>query len=143
MPVVQKVANAWLPPTRVKPLMSQALGFGKEARLLSGRDFSHVLGAKSNHVWRHQDTLLRILSVPSHRPRLGTAIAKRVMPRAVDRNRVKRLVREAFRCHQPQLPNRDYVVFARQNLRACPSKQIRHSLDQLMQAIISDSITSH
>lgn len=122
--------------------MPEGFGLAKRARLLKSAEFSQVLNAKPGLVWRHQDPLFRILSMPSDRPRLGLAIAKRLMQRAVDRNRVRRLVRESFRWHQPELPNRDCVVFARQDLRQYPSKQIRHSLDELMQAIISHSTKS-
>ena len=43
-------------------------------------------------------------------PRLGMIVAKRVLTRAVDRNRVKRCVRESFRLALPELPACDYVV---------------------------------
>lgn len=43
-------------------------------------------------------------------PRLGMIIAKRVLVRAVDRNRVKRCVRESFRLILPELPACDFVV---------------------------------
>jgi len=43
-------------------------------------------------------------------PRLGVIVPKRVLPRAVDRNRVKRLVREWFRNNQSRLGNRDILI---------------------------------
>ncbi|HEY9097857.1 MAG TPA: ribonuclease P protein component [Thiobacillus sp.] len=43
-------------------------------------------------------------------PRLGMIVAKRVLARAVDRNRVKRCVRESFRLVLAELPACDYVV---------------------------------
>ncbi len=42
--------------------------------------------------------------------RLGLVIAKRYAPRAVTRNALKRVVREAFRAQRLALPARDYVV---------------------------------
>jgi ribonuclease P protein component len=42
--------------------------------------------------------------------RLGLVIAKRHLRRAVDRNLVKRLVREAFRIRHSELPARDLIV---------------------------------
>jgi len=119
--------------------MPKGFGLTKHARLLKGGEFSQVLNAKAGLAWRHQDPLFRIVSTPSEYPRLGLTIAKRLMPRAVDRNRVKRLIRESFRQHQSRLPSRDYVVFARQDMRPHPSKHIRSSLDELMQAIIERS----
>jgi len=46
--------------------------------------------------------------------RLGLAISKRVSRRAVERNRIKRLVRESFRRMRMQLPPMDVMVMARQ-----------------------------
>ncbi|MCZ6712104.1 MAG: ribonuclease P protein component [Gammaproteobacteria bacterium] len=43
-------------------------------------------------------------------PRLGMVIAKRFANRAVDRNRVKRQIRESFRAHRSTLPACDVVV---------------------------------
>lgn len=42
--------------------------------------------------------------------RLGMIVAKRLLARAVDRNRVKRCIRESFRAVRADLPACDYVV---------------------------------
>lgn len=117
--------------------MTGGLGLGKPARLIKSSDFAEILNAPRDRVWRHQDRWFRVLSIESARPRLGMAIGKKWMPRAVDRNRVRRLIRESFRAHQAKLPNRDFVVFARQNLRQYSSREIRNSLDDLMLAIMN------
>ncbi|HMH17364.1 MAG TPA: ribonuclease P protein component [Burkholderiales bacterium] len=43
-------------------------------------------------------------------PRLGLIVPKRVFPRAVDRNRVKRGLRELFRGRQVRLGSRDILI---------------------------------
>lgn len=43
-------------------------------------------------------------------PRLGLAIGKKHCRRAVDRNRLKRIVRESFRQHKDRLGELDIVV---------------------------------
>jgi ribonuclease P protein component len=43
-------------------------------------------------------------------PRLGISIAKRLVPRATDRNRLKRLIRESFRLHAMTLNSIDIIV---------------------------------
>lgn len=45
--------------------------------------------------------------------RLGMIAARKAIPRAVDRNRCKRLVREVFRATQPMLAALDVVVVCR------------------------------
>jgi ribonuclease P protein component len=52
------------------------------------------------------------------RSRIGIIVSKKVASRAVDRNRIKRLVRETFRQNQWRLGSNDLVVLARR----CPPR---------------------
>ena len=45
----------------------------------------------------------------SSQPRLGLIVSKRLAPKAVTRNTIKRVIREAFRHKQAELAPRDYV----------------------------------
>ena len=63
---------------------------------------------------RSGDSLLGLHWVPGPQPaRLGLAVSRKVDPRAVGRNRIKRILREATRRMRPQLAGGDYVVVAR------------------------------
>lgn len=42
--------------------------------------------------------------------RLGIAIAKKIIPKATSRNRLKRIIRESFRLNQRTLPDLDIVI---------------------------------
>jgi len=81
---------------------------------LSGKPaFERVYAAKT----RHSDGPLLFYSVPNQaaQPRLGLAVSRRVGT-AVKRNRIKRLLREAFRHAQhewPQTPRYDVVISVR------------------------------
>ena len=56
-------------------------------------------------------------------PRLGLIVAKKFLRRAIDRNRVKRLMRETFRNSQHNLAPGDWVI----RLNAKPAPQILQS----------------
>lgn len=64
-------------------------------------------------------------------PRLGLSIAARILRRAVDRNRVRRLIRESFRMHQQQLPPVDIVIGARVAAKSAEPAHLRAALDGL------------
>ncbi len=60
--------------------------------------------------------------------RLGIIAARKALPRAVDRNRGKRLVREAFRQTQPALAAVDVVVQLRSALAKLDNATARNDL---------------
>jgi len=73
-------------------------------------------------------TLLAIKNDLDH-PRLGLAIAKKNIKKAVDRNVIKRTVRENFRMQQ-HLGNMDIVVLARKEAVDAPLELLRRSLEK-------------
>jgi ribonuclease P protein component len=69
--------------------------------------------------------------------RLGLSIAARTVRRAVQRNRVRRLIRESFRQRCGQLPPLDIVVGVRSAVHAVSSAHLREALERLWQKIAS------
>jgi ribonuclease P protein component len=67
--------------------------------------------------------------------RLGLSVAARLLKLAVQRNRMRRLVRESFRHHQQGLPAVDIVVGLRNAARDADNAQLRRSLEKLWQKI--------
>lgn len=89
--------------------------FTKSMRLLNSKDFQTVFDdapLRTSH--QHFLFLARINSLDS--PRLGLVIAKKHIRHAVDRNRMKRLIRETFRSKQQQLKGLDVIVLARKGM---------------------------
>ncbi len=85
--------------------------FPREARLLAPPQFRAVFADGEKFVSR--GFVLIAARSPAGRSRLGLALAKRRIRRAVDRNRVKRVTRESFRQHQNLSCPVDIVVLAR------------------------------
>ena len=63
-------------------------------------------------------------------PRLGLVVSKKNARRALDRNRIKRLVRESFRHVSAELSAVDVLVLPRRQTRDASNKEIFSSLDQ-------------
>ena len=84
---------------------------------------------------RLNDKLLTVVSKASTLPqaRLGLAISSRNVPRAVDRNRIKRSARESFREHRERLPARDLVILARPGAAKASTAELRTALEKLWQ----------
>ena len=64
-------------------------------------------------------------------PRIGLAVSRRVSKKAVQRNRIKRLIRESFRQRRHQLGAVDYVVIAKLGAAAQVNRTLRAELDNL------------
>ena len=58
-------------------------------------------------------------------PRLGLAVSRKVDPRAVGRNRIKRILRDSFRLQRARLAAGDYVVVARPGASRCSGDELR------------------
>ena len=61
-------------------------------------------------------------------PRLGLVIAKKRVRLSVERNRLKRTVRESFRSQQAQLPPVDVIFMSRNDLGSLTSAELAVAL---------------
>ena len=71
-----------------------------------------------------------------HGARLGMAVAVRTAGNAVERNRIRRIIRESFRLHQHALPPVDLVVSARPKTRGTAGAELHASLAGLWKKVI-------
>lgn len=93
-------------------------GFSREQRLRRKAQITSVLA----HGRATGGSGMQLQSMPSDNgPRLGVIAGRHAWPRAVDRNRFRRLVRETFRLLQHRLQARDYIVRARNPQGRAPS----------------------
>jgi len=107
----------------------KAVGLPPVARLRRAADFTALrkptgrLGSPCFRI-RYRDNQVGFA-------RLGQAISRRVSKRAVDRNRIRRIVRESFRHARAQLPAVDVLVIAEAPAAAQGRAELRAELDGL------------
>jgi ribonuclease P protein component len=104
--------------------------FPKAVRLLTASDYSDVF----------QDVQLRVSSKyflilakdqKLDETRLGIIVAKKNVKLAVQRNRIKRLLRESFRNERADLPKLDLIVLAKKGVNLAENAEITTELDYL------------
>lgn len=103
--------------------------FPRENRLLSPEDYDQVFKKPVRAGGKGLIVLARTNEC-SH-PRLGLIVPKKVLKRAVWRNRVKRLVRESFRQAQDSLPNVDLVFLAKPGIGELSNRDLTSALNRL------------
>ena len=113
--------------------------FSRSYRLKNKQDFQAIFDQPFKVTHRYFQALFR-LNERSH-ARLGLMIAKHRVPRAVDRNKIRRIIRESFREHAPLLKGLDIIVLLRQALsRDVTKAQLRVDVEHLWQRILKHPV---
>lgn len=83
--------------------MKRTFGFPRRYRVVRKADFARAY----QHGRRARGASLLVVGAPNglDHPRLGLSVGKRIWRSAVQRNRVRRVFREAFRLSVPELPS--------------------------------------
>jgi len=74
-------------------------------------------------------------------PRLGLAVSVKNAGNAIERNRLRRIIRESFRLHQHELPTVDLVVSARGRARDVAGAELHASLIALWKKVTEQCAT--
>jgi ribonuclease P protein component len=111
--------------------------FPKKVRLRSQKDFQNVFQSGKKFKRKGMAFIIR----PNHLdyPRLGVSISKKSIPRSVDRNRMKRIVKESFRLNQEKLEGIDVVVVVYSSFLELNNAEMNACLNQLWSSLISSS----
>lgn len=111
--------------------------FPPPARLRTPGEFKFVLsGGRRLH-----ESLLTAASKANDQQgaRLGFAVSARAVPRAVDRNRIKRQARESFRLGRARIPPLDIVILARAGAGKISAPELRAVLERLWKKLCEPS----
>lgn len=79
--------------------------------------------------------LYRPQDPPAESARLGLAISRKHARRAVARNRLKRMAREAFRIRRQTLPLVDIIVLSRAGASGADRAELRAELEGLLEKV--------
>jgi ribonuclease P protein component len=109
--------------------------FTPTQRLVHKAQFDAVYQRASNKLG---DSCFLILTRPNglNMARLGLSVSARTVGNAVNRNRIKRVIRESFRSHAAALPAVDIVVNTRPGAREIPNAQLAERLLQHWQNLV-------
>jgi ribonuclease P protein component len=89
--------------------------YPKQLRLLTARDYNRVF---EHSQFKVSGPVGLFIATPNSLgyPRIGFIIAKKKVKLAVQRNRIKRVIKDSFRLNQQRLPGLDIVFIARPGL---------------------------
>ena len=107
--------------------------FSKLQRLLKKTEYDHVFESATKIVTSEFILLFRENSLGY--ARLGLALSKKMIAKAHDRNRIKRLLREGFRQHQ--LPAVDIIFLARHGVAKQTNLGINTKLSKTWEKLTS------
>ncbi|WP_417657346.1 ribonuclease P protein component [Pseudidiomarina aestuarii] len=110
------------------------LAYGRELRLLTPSQFQYVF---ENPPVKAVTAELTMLAKPNSygHPRLGVTVSKKRAKRAVDRNRLKRKIRENFRLKQHKIPAFDIIVIAKSGITDIDNDILQQRLDYLWRTL--------
>jgi ribonuclease P protein component len=111
-----------------------------EKNLRGSNDFQRVYRTGK----RYEGHLLTVFVLPNSltNHRLGITASRKALGKAVDRNRAKRLLREAFRLTKPRLERLskryDWVLNARRSLLSLESRRPSEEFEQMIARVESE-----
>ncbi len=118
-------------------------GSRKRGRLTRGADFDRVYRDGISHANRYMVMyVFERKSEEATESRLGISVSRKI-GKAVERNRVKRLLREAFwALKEDEVGGRDYVLIARPDICGLVEKDGLESVKESLSTVIDDVDTS-
>lgn len=117
----------------IEPLSETGHALPSGARLHRREEFTATLAAGAARVRRYFRLYVRANGLS--RARIGIIASRRAVPRAVDRNRMKRLVREVFRTLAERPAGVDIVVELRRSPPRGSSAAARMELARMLQEL--------
>lgn len=108
--------------------------FPKSSRLKLASDFQELL--RNGKSFRENGLVISFRKSNATQSRLGIVVSKRVLSRAVDRNRAKRIIREYYRKEKNSFREpHDIIVRVVENCKLFVNNNLQQYLKQLFKPI--------
>ncbi|OGT53553.1 MAG: ribonuclease P protein component [Gammaproteobacteria bacterium RIFCSPHIGHO2_12_FULL_41_15] len=107
--------------------------FSKEYRIKKQSEFTAVFNNQQKIVGKY--LVLYLLDNNQKTPRLGVVVSKKQVPKSVDRNRFKRLIKESIRLKQKDIIPLDLVVVIRRIALRADNNDIRQCLSGIIKKL--------
>ncbi|MXZ80166.1 MAG: ribonuclease P protein component [Gammaproteobacteria bacterium] len=111
--------------------MRKSTGLPRRQRIVDGTSFEAVFRDKVSVHGRYFS--VHAAHNRTGCARLGLVVSRKVSKKAVQRNRIKRQIRETFRLGQGELPDMDYVVVARPGGSDQDNSVLKQELTRLLE----------
>lgn len=112
--------------------------FTKQAIIVKTDDFSSVFTLRKRIANKH--LVMRYKTNEHNMPRLGLVVAKKTAKLAVQRNYMRRVLRELFRLNQHNLPAVDLVLQVQKPFEKPDFMLIKQEFERLVQKLVAKDI---
>ncbi|MCY4530746.1 MAG: ribonuclease P protein component [Gammaproteobacteria bacterium] len=117
-------------------------GYPPDVRLHNSKEFNIVFEQATHRESGPEFLMLGRINNLNYN-RLGMIVTKRILPAAVRRNAIKRLIRESFRHMAINSNPLDIVVLARSGVSRMNRQELRYTLDKMFLKLATSKIISN
>lgn len=121
------------------PRSARKQGLSRRHRFAARGSFGPVL--RHSRKMKGELVVLHAMPAAGGVARVGIALTRRLVPAAVERNRVKRIVREVFRRHAVKESGLDCVIALRERFDPSSGEALRDEVARLFERLVAGART--
>lgn len=114
-------------------MLEKKYSYNHRDRLQNASEFTRVFDQATKSSSEFFTILCRENTIGQ--PRLGIVVAKRRANRSVDRNIIKRIIRESFRLNKSTLPANDFIVILKRPIKIIKRPKHKQGLRLQMETL--------